>query len=318
MKNRVGPRKREAGFSLLQVIMASGMLGMVAYFGSSLLSGQMKGSQQMRLVTEAENIRRSVMSLVGNETAWKNTVLANPSLACLKPLFDAPAGPASCANDYVSAGLVVKDGGPAGGKTAYDTSGAANGLTAQSQPCTAFSPTGNDKCPLRLEVKARVVCSTNCAQPQIRIEGGLQYRPSPGGSQKFAFNENNYTLGFFRGESAAVGNLRRYEGGQNVGGSSCPGNYAGGFCDASFTKQITFLTPFENVPMVMVSMRAESIHTYCPCCTGASDQAYAYPENITTTGFTVRTAISPFGVSCGPTYSNWVVQSNFDWVAIGQ
>ena len=109
----------------------------------------------------------------------------------------------------------------------------------------------------------------------------------------------------------------RYEGGQNVSGSTCSGVNTGGFCSGSFMKHITFATAFTAPPLILVSARVESIFTYCPCCNGAYDQAIASPLNITNTGFDVQNSISPWGNDCGPPYSDQGTEMAFDWMAFG-
>jgi hypothetical protein len=84
-----------------------------------------------------------------------------------------------------------------------------------------------------------------------------------------------------------------------------------------FRSTINFSKEFKGTPHVLISPRGISISTYCPCCTGASDQMIAHVESANSLGFTARTSISPMSGSCGMPWDNWSTRMDIDWIAVG-
>jgi hypothetical protein len=58
---------------------------------------------------------------------------------------------------------------------------------------------GNDHCPLRMELRAKILCNSDCANPQIELEGTmLKYSPKTV-DFKTPFNAAKYSFKFVRG-----------------------------------------------------------------------------------------------------------------------
>ncbi len=50
------------------------------------------------------------------------------------------------------------------------------GFTLQGQPCTGFSYTdGSDTCPIRVTVQWMAMCTTDCIQPEVRVQGNFVF-----------------------------------------------------------------------------------------------------------------------------------------------
>jgi hypothetical protein len=96
--------------------------------------------------------------------------------------------------------------------------------------------------------------------------------------------------------------------------SECQGTYQGGLCSAALKKNIVFPTAFSAPPHVIVT--PENVSNQGGCVGGATDKVLAYPENITTTGFTVVGAGSPAGGGCSG-YDGWTSNISIGWIAIG-
>ena len=84
--------------------------------------------------------------------------------------------------------------------------------------------TGNDGCPLRVDLTWKPLCNLsfdpNCAQPQIQIQANFRYGPAQSGMMVFAFNMSKYSFGISRSavpslvsSSTTMGQICTYLGG---------------------------------------------------------------------------------------------------------
>lgn len=203
MKGRKG---NEAGFSLIELVVAAGLMGGLAYAATHLFQNQLKNGTQLNVIAQADTIRHNLVSALNNDAAWANTVRANPSLSCLAPLYAEAPGEASCeAGMEPVSGIQVRNAGPDGGTVIYDGGPAVNGFTATGAPCAKFLPAGSDACPFRVNLTLEILCSgADCASPQVKIRHELKYAPK---DQAFrvAFNEGRYAFDFLRGQSPGGG-----------------------------------------------------------------------------------------------------------------
>jgi len=200
LKNRTKKITTSSGFSILEVMVAVGILGVASYFVVSLLHTSLKGSIQTNVTVQAENIKRNLVNNFTNDPSWINTVKASPTLsACLAPLYS--GGTASCpAGDYTN--IVVKDGG---GHLFYDSTATSNnGFDSNGAMCLGgFTSAGNDKCPFRVDIKVTLSCpSGDCSNPQVQIVGDMKFAPvNP--AFKVSFNPAKYHFDFIRGQEAS-------------------------------------------------------------------------------------------------------------------
>jgi hypothetical protein len=151
--------------------------------------------------------------------------------------------------------------------------------------------------------------SETCDTPKA---GAIRYNTS---SQQMEFC-NGTTWG------SMGGNTIRVESGTSVIPDICVGgsrvNYENAFfCSGgSPAKTITFATPFESTPHVIVSPNLSADSGLLPCTGGAMDQVGTLYDNVTTTGFRAFAFMSPYGSSCG-SWANYRGPIRFSWIAIG-
>jgi len=200
MQIRTNEITASSGFSILEVMIAVGILSVASYFVVSLLHSSLKGSVQTNVTVQAENIKRNLVNNFTNDPSWINTLTATQNLSCLLPLYS--GGAASCpAGDYTNI-VLVKDGGPSPGGLLYDSSNASNGFDSNGFKCSGFTSAGNDKCPFRVDITVSLSCPAGCDDPQVRIIGDMKYAPvNP--AFKASFNPSKYHFDFIRSQEAS-------------------------------------------------------------------------------------------------------------------
>lgn len=151
--------------------------------------------------------------------------------------------------------------------------------------------------------------SETCDTPKA---GAIRYNTS---SQQMEFcNGTNW--------GAMGGNTIKVESGTSAIPDTCVGgsrvNYENAFfCNGgSPAKTITFATPFESTPHVIVSPNLSADSGLLPCTGGAMDQVGTLYDNVTTTGFRAFAFMSPYGSACG-SWANYRGPIRFSWIAIG-
>jgi len=195
----------KSGFSLLEIVIAMGLLGVGGFFMTSMLQTSFRNSTQMNVTTQADALRRNLVNTISNDSAWGNTVNANGSLSCLAPLYTNPPNPtakSTCAPNTITpiGNIIVKDGGPSGGNLVYDPRVTTNGFTATGAPCNNFVKAGgNDLCPFRMDLAVNIICGANCDKPQVKVMGTMAYVPK-NSTFDASFNPARYGFNFIRGQ----------------------------------------------------------------------------------------------------------------------
>ena len=100
--------------------------------------------------------------------------------------------------------------------------------------------------------------------------------------------------------------------GHGIVPTSCANNQGGLCAMGSFSKEITFSTPFSSTPSVLVA--AENVSNQSGCVGGATDQVLCFPSAISTAGFTLNCSGSPFA-SCG-TSEGFKSLATAGWLAV--
>jgi len=202
MQFRTKATVADSGFSLLEIMVAMGILAVASYFLISLLQTSLKGSTQNNVTVQAEMIKRNLVNNFTNDPSWINTVNSNPSLACLLPLYAGTPGGSTCAPGSIS-NIVVMDGA---GLFYDSTVSANNGFDANGVMCPGGfnSAAGNDKCPFRVDITVNLICPAGgCGDPQIRIIGKMTYNPANPAFKKVTFNPDKYGFDFIRSQEAS-------------------------------------------------------------------------------------------------------------------
>lgn len=246
--------KNRMGMSIVEVLVALGMVGILASVMASIFDQMQKSQAQVNITNTIETMRLNIQKLAADGTAWRQTValLANPSLNCVRTnAICADSGAqAILSNDNV--GNATLDAAPfldlphleqaAGGSYIDTQTSATSGYTDKGTPCNTWSAAGNDACPIRWKIKMAFECqapAVTCLNPTIRIVGILYYRRA-GLNGRVVINENRYRVDLRRG---AQGDTRaeRFQT-SYMGFSGNPGD-DGGPCVPSAT------IPFNNVTL---------------------------------------------------------------------
>lgn len=227
------------GMTLVEVMVAIGISGIVLTAIMSLSNLSLKQQYQSNLTFQADLFRKNLVLLINNSDAWKNTIAATANSAPYTvggTPYTAP--PTSSATDPPGLNCLIGSGSPctnngkdltaspAGtaisgmkilqildnkGVLFYDTTSNTKGLSPQGTACNGFvapsippaPPTpGNDNCPLRFDISWTAVCGTSCVNPQVQIHIQAVYNPATS-SRTVAFNPANYSATFFQSGSAS-------------------------------------------------------------------------------------------------------------------
>lgn len=220
------------GMGLIPVIISAGILGVIALGALTTFDILSKQQRQMNLSFQASIVRNSLVTVLNNSKAWKNTIgspannlASGTMLDCLEngnpcttnQSTDLPAGGIPIGYSQSpgggSPGVLIKQILDPSGVVVLDSSSPTNGYTAQGTPCTTFDDNnGNDACPLKYEVRwwakcncknpgcAPVIATDSCVGAQPLLQITAKYKPSSTSHQ--TFNPANYgTPPFIQGQT---------------------------------------------------------------------------------------------------------------------
>lgn len=181
------------GFTLLNFILVVALMSIISALVSSIFDAFFVQEKYATVTSKRQELYYDVMTMVSDDEAWKKTVdsLTNVSMDCLKNPADFPTIPAAAAG--------VCDATAGGTFNLYDRNGAiivdtltpTAGFQTSGGTCNDFSASGNNYCPLRVELTWRPLCTT-CSEKQIEINALVRYVPTPE-SRRPGFTKN-YTL----------------------------------------------------------------------------------------------------------------------------
>jgi prepilin-type N-terminal cleavage/methylation domain-containing protein len=185
------PVRTPNAFTLLEILVALALSGLVVVLALWVLSGVIRTDRQGRQVAAIEEFRGNLVAFLRSDTAWLNTVgdPSNGNLACLR------AG-TSCTGATGSFRVWT----PANPATVfYDPTAAATGVSPEGAVCQTFNPasgSGRDECPWRIDLTWLPVCTNAaCTLPQVRITGVAAFNPRTGGG---SLNWRNYGFDLVR------------------------------------------------------------------------------------------------------------------------
>lgn len=215
-----------SGFSIIELLVVSGILSVVLLSMSTLSNILLKQQGQSNLTFQADMARRSLVALLSGPASWANTIAASknnrgngPALDCLNPTAPTPC--TDSGQDYNPAGgggnpltnvpiYVILDGSPTvkadgeKGNVFYTPGLPTDGFTSQGTVCHTFDrdpARGDDACPLRFDITWSAICTNTCVNPQIKFSVQAVYNPKTKTDMK-VFNVANYSsLNVFRDSS---------------------------------------------------------------------------------------------------------------------
>ncbi|MFN8791883.1 MAG: type II secretion system protein [Bdellovibrionales bacterium] len=224
--------------SILEVLFAVAMVGVLAMVLSSVMETMAKANKQTRLTATLQQMRNNIEKYILDGRAWNQTIAdptvdatgdpgvagadpvnrAIPQLACLAnrdgtcthitPPATAPATPETVANAYWDAAPfidmpILSD---SAGRRYVNSLAPTAGFTSNGAPCNTFvtpPAIGNDGCPIRWELKVVYTCPAgpgNCVDPNVMVVAILYYNPSNINPQLASIvNETRYRVIVTRG-----------------------------------------------------------------------------------------------------------------------
>lgn len=167
-----------SGMSLVEVLIAMGILLMLFLGVSSLMQEMTRAKIKENVSAAATMIRQNVYDMLRNEVAWKNTLLENKALNCICNLKCDDESKLPSLDDMVRRLKVLNSAG----EVYYDTTQAQSGFNMSGNSCNSFP---SDFCPFRMDIIWRMLCkaegsSVQCPLfPQVEINGKLYYGSMP-------------------------------------------------------------------------------------------------------------------------------------------
>ncbi len=176
------------GFSLTEVMIATGLLGFITLGVTSLMLSMQKEQRRNTLLQVLTSQKTQFENVIRNSISWANTLAASGGTSgvnthCLvnqQPCSTITIWSGSYSTSYQT--LVLRDGGSGVGGIFYDgtaADGSKQGFTESGAACNTFTTaaTGNDACPIGYRV-SWAPQSTSSLNPKITIYVKMIYNPS--------------------------------------------------------------------------------------------------------------------------------------------
>lgn len=190
------------GFSLIEILVVLGIIGIVLATTITLVSNTNKESTRLSVLTILQNLRDRNYKLIETHESYLKTIDSTAALSCLHTgsttnctETDPPTTPAiDLPIYYNSAGTAV-----------YDSS--TNGFKWDGTTCTLAS--GNVNCPITWETLVYFDCgtaATSCLRPAVTIIAKLVLRDNP---NNFPINLERFSFTVFKGGSLTGSSVTR-------------------------------------------------------------------------------------------------------------
>lgn len=169
-KIRFGEIKKN-GFSVIEVLVALGLLSIVGVGTSTMVFNMMSSNNYVTMGNAALNLKTELTSILTDDRAWLNTIndiVVNPNATanfnCLRTSTACTAGVYPFTPKLVNNTLF---------RVTYNPqTSAARGFDANGAVCNAFSAgIPNDACPIRYTFTWQPICPSTgaCIRPQVRV-----------------------------------------------------------------------------------------------------------------------------------------------------
>jgi type II secretory pathway pseudopilin PulG len=186
----------QGGFGIIEVLVASGMLVLVAAGIMYLISTYQTQQKQILINQRFLILQKQFADIISDQRSWKNTLfdsVNNPNMSCLRNHTDCAAiGNVSSTYANTQDRIVLKD---STNTIFYDgRASSTQGFTHEGFACNTFSYTGagSDLCPIGYIINWRALTSTASNQDiQIAVVAKLVYNPSSTNKLKNFYNRNN-------------------------------------------------------------------------------------------------------------------------------
>lgn len=185
-----GSHLSQAGFGIIEVMVAAGLLLIIAIGISALITNMQKEQRRQQLLATFSLMQNQMQNLIKNENSWKSTLddaASNPNMECLRRGLrcDGSAVPGNYVNaapdsqfvNNAASEIILKDGS---GNIFYDGRVGSNtrAFTEGGSPCTGFTynAPGNDLCPIGYIINWRATSAD--ITPQIIVSAKMIYNPT--------------------------------------------------------------------------------------------------------------------------------------------
>lgn len=176
----------QKGFSIINTLIVGAITSITTFAVTTAVLRQQFTQEEILFKNNVIDIRDSLLSAVASDSAWAMTRSKNAVMNCVTPeqtycrtgVFD-------------RATIVLYDGS---GNAIYNSTNPSAGYRMDGAPCNSFSSSGNDQCPLRVNVSWRSTCgSDGCSKWEDFVSIIFEYRPSSR-EKSFPFNVANYNV----------------------------------------------------------------------------------------------------------------------------
>lgn len=173
------------GMSLIEVMIAAGLLALISLGVGTMLQNVSKEQKQNNLLVTLRELKIKFSNVIQDRKAWNYTMLASTNgMTCLtaNPPIACTAVTSSTPNNL---GQVMDSTNTifySGVNWATPTGG--NGFTETGANCTGFVATaggGNNACPIGFKMAWEPVCPAtgSCINPSVRVTIRAIYNPAP-------------------------------------------------------------------------------------------------------------------------------------------
>lgn len=178
--------KNKAGFSLVEIMIASGLMALVASGLVSVVTAMNKEQNNQFRTAALRELKTRFQFLITDQNAWAMTLQKNGtaglSMECLVKKTACTAGGIYDLKLYDPAGVLAFD--PLPFATASPSYAPAAGFADKGSPCTTFNGNagaGVDSCPISYKVVWEPICPSSgvCINPLVRVTVRLVFNPGP-------------------------------------------------------------------------------------------------------------------------------------------
>jgi prepilin-type N-terminal cleavage/methylation domain-containing protein len=193
--------KDQKGFSLMEIMIAVGLLGIVALGLTSLLSEMAKQQTGANIKSLLQSQKLKIEALVKDSKSWSNSIghstnNGKTEYTCLRnPPSGTCTGTVNTGTNYLNTISLVDT---TGGTPWFNSSGAANGFTKNGTACTAWPSLA---CPIRWDITVTHTCQTvsPCLTPTTKVTAVPNIPAAIQAQLNVSINPDNYKVDVTRG-----------------------------------------------------------------------------------------------------------------------
>ncbi|MGZ3774504.1 MAG: hypothetical protein ACXVCY_11865 [Pseudobdellovibrionaceae bacterium] len=172
------------GISIAQVILMLSALSVIGASLTSLIQKRKEFQQEIAFKHKVKELRTTLLNNIASETAWSHTKAHNSFMNCTSS-----SQPNCSTGSTNKTPIAIYNGSD---ELFYDSRNPYNGFKFNGTPCSTFSSSGNDDCPLRAQVLWRAECEdAGCSSVQDFIVIQFEFSANSA-DKKYPFNAAIY------------------------------------------------------------------------------------------------------------------------------